>query len=175
MSPSLCHAMWITDFAKYLYRFCTRDIQYLIRLTGNFTWEELPTRHPTTGHLTKAGYIPKIQTIAKYIVVVALVFNGLQGIVHMASTHDMMYTQWYPFDASVSPAYELVNLSQVILKPYPIHYSNFRKTYFMHIQVVRNPKWNENWKSSFCRKHPSLSDSKIVLFCLHPYRKIYCL
>jgi hypothetical protein len=104
-------------FAKYLCRFRTRDIEHLIRLTENFTWEELPTRQHTTGHLTKAGYIPKIQTIAKYIVVFAVVFNGLQGIVRMASTHDMMYTQWYPFDASVSPGYELANLSQVILKP----------------------------------------------------------
>jgi len=104
-------------FGKYLCRFCTRDIEYLIHLTENFTWEELPTRHHTTGHLTKAGYIPKIQKSAKYSVVFALVFNGLQGIVRMASTHGMIYTKWYPFDASVSPGYELANLSQVILKP----------------------------------------------------------
>jgi len=104
-------------FAKYLYRFRTRDIEYLIRLTENFTWEELPTRHHTTGHLTKSGYIPKIQTISKCVLVFALSFNTVYGIVRMASTHDMIYTQWYPFDASVSPGYELANLSQVTLKP----------------------------------------------------------
>jgi hypothetical protein len=102
---------------NYLCRFRTRDIDNLIRLTETFTWEELPKRDPSTGHLTKAGYIPTIQTIIKYILTFGFFFNGLQGIVRMASTHDMIYTKWYLFDASVSPAYELVNLSQVILKP----------------------------------------------------------
>jgi hypothetical protein len=128
--------MSIIHFAKYLCRFRTRHIDYLIRLTENFTWEELPTRHPTTGHLTKAGYIPRIQIIAKYIVVLALSFNAVYGIVGIASTHDMMYTQWYPFDASVSPGYEIANLSQVILKPQLIHYVNFKEDiYFINIQV----------------------------------------
>jgi hypothetical protein len=31
----------------------------------------------------------------------------------MTFNHSMIFTTWYPFDASVSPIYEMVNLSQV--------------------------------------------------------------
>jgi hypothetical protein len=37
----------------------------------------------------------------------------------------MVYSKWYPFDATVSPVYELANFSQVIIKinisPFDIH------------------------------------------------------
>jgi hypothetical protein len=32
----------------------------------------------------------------------------------MVTSHEMVFTKYYPFDASVSPAYEIVNLTQVI-------------------------------------------------------------
>ncbi|XP_033609374.1 uncharacterized protein LOC111869593 [Cryptotermes secundus] len=83
-------------------------------MTEYFTWEELPTRHPDTGHATRAGFIPKIPVIVKNIIVFSLVFHGIQSTVRMVHSHDMVYTKWYPFDATVSPAYELVNLSQCI-------------------------------------------------------------
>jgi hypothetical protein len=99
---------------SFFFRFRKRDIYYLIRLTESFTWEELPTRHPDTGYITKAGYIPKIPVIVKYMMVFIVVYHGTQSIAHMVHSHDMVYSKWYPFDATVSPVYELVNLSQVI-------------------------------------------------------------
>jgi hypothetical protein len=43
-----------------------------------------------------------------------VVFHGTQSIARIVHSHDMVYAKWYPFDATVSPVYELVNLSQVI-------------------------------------------------------------
>jgi hypothetical protein len=88
----------------------------LITLTESFTWEELTTRHPDTGYTTKAAYIQKIPIIVKYIMVVIFVFHGTQCTVRIVHSHDMVFAKWYPFDATVSPAYELANLSQVLLQ-----------------------------------------------------------
>jgi hypothetical protein len=102
-------------FLQYLFfRFRKHDMHHLITLTESFTWAELPSRHPDTGDATKAGFIPKIPIIVKYIMAFAVLFHGTQSIARMIRSHDMIYSKWYPFDASVSPAYELVNLSQVI-------------------------------------------------------------
>jgi hypothetical protein len=86
----------------------------VINLTEYFTWEELPTRDPDTGYLTKAGYIPKIQTAAKQSMAFMFIFHATQSVIRMALNHDMVFSTWYPFDATASPAYEIVNLSQVI-------------------------------------------------------------
>jgi hypothetical protein len=83
-------------------------------MTESFTWEELPTRHPDTGYTTKAGHIPRIPAIAKKCTAIIVVLHGTQSIAHMVHSHDMVFAKWYPFDATVSPVYELVNLSQVI-------------------------------------------------------------
>jgi hypothetical protein len=42
------------------------------------------------------------------------IFHATQSVIRMALNHDMVFSTWYPFDATVSPAYEIVNLSQVI-------------------------------------------------------------
>jgi len=91
------------------------DIEQLLSLTDFFTWEELPTRDPDTGYLTKAGYIPIIQALAKNVNALLIVFNIIQFIVRSVNSHDMIYTNWYLFDVSVSPMYEIANFTQVIL------------------------------------------------------------
>jgi hypothetical protein len=75
----------------------------------------MPTRHPDMGHTTKAGYIQKIPVIARNAVAFILVYHGTQSTIRMVRSHEMIYSRWYPFDATVSPAYELANLSQVML------------------------------------------------------------
>ncbi|XP_023717009.1 odorant receptor 2a [Cryptotermes secundus] len=96
------------------FRFRKHDMNHLITLTEYFTWEELPAIHPDTGYATHAGLVPKIPVIVKYMMVFIAVFHGTQCIVRMIISHDMIYSKWYPFDATVSPVYELVNLSQAI-------------------------------------------------------------
>jgi hypothetical protein len=96
------------------YSYSKSNIENLLTLTDSFTWEELPTRDRDTGHLTKAGYIPIIQSLTKYSLMLALVFHNIQCAVRMVMSNDMIYTNWYPFDVSVSPAFEIANLTQVM-------------------------------------------------------------
>jgi hypothetical protein len=110
--------------ATYVCRFRKRDVYDLISFTESFTWEDLPTRHTDTGRLTNAGYMQKIPDAVKKVTIFALIFNGTQITIRLVQSHDMIYSKWYPFDASVSPAYELANLSQVIRR---IDLFTFRK------------------------------------------------
>ena len=101
----------------FLSSYRKRNIEHLLRLTDFFIWEDLPTRDPDTGYLTKAGLIPIIQTVAAYIIALSLVFHIIQSGVRIVLDHDMIMTSWYPFDASVSPVYETANLTQVMFLP----------------------------------------------------------
>jgi hypothetical protein len=98
------------------YSFRKRGLEYLLGLTDFFTWEELPTRDPDTGNLTKAGYIPIVQRLTKHVLLFLLAFHTLQCSVRIVLNHDMIVTAWYPFDVSTSPAYEIANFTQVITK-----------------------------------------------------------
>jgi hypothetical protein len=103
----------IAVYSHYSYR--KRDIEHLLTLTDSFTWEELPTRDPDTGYLTKAGYIPIIQDLTKNVTPWIIVFNALQLTGRIVMNHDMAFASWYPFDVSESPMYEIANFTQVIL------------------------------------------------------------
>jgi hypothetical protein len=87
-------------------------------MTDSFTWEELPTRDPDTGRLTKAGYIPIMQKFAAYIITSSIIYHTVHSTVNIVLNHDMPFTNWYPFDASVSPIYETAILTQVIFLLY---------------------------------------------------------
>ena len=99
-------------YSHYSYR--KTDIEQLFILTDSFTWEELPTRDPDTGYLTKAGYIPIIQNLTKNMSVWVILFNAVQTTVRIVMNRDMAFTSWYPFDVSVSPMYEIANFTQVM-------------------------------------------------------------
>ena len=102
----------MNTYSHYSYR--KRDIEHLLRLTDFFTWEELPTRDRDTGYLTSAGYISIIQRLYKYIIVFGLGYHLIQSTVRIVISHDMIFTKWFPIDASSSPVYEIVNLIQVM-------------------------------------------------------------
>jgi hypothetical protein len=102
----------INTFTNYSY--CKRNIEHLLTLTDSFTWEELPTRDPETGNTTNAGYIPIIQTQTKNIVAFVLAFHGITSAVRIVMSHEMMFSLWFPIDASWSPLYEFINFVQVM-------------------------------------------------------------
>jgi hypothetical protein len=85
----------------------------MLRLTASFTWEELPTRDPDTGNLTKAGYIPMIQSLTKYTAGFLISFHIVQTTVRMLFNHEMVLTSWVPFDISEAPVYAFANIVQV--------------------------------------------------------------
>jgi len=84
-------------------------------LTESFTWEDLPTRDADTGHLTAAGWIPLIQKYSARAAVTIFVFHTTQSTIRIVTNHETVMNAWYPFDWTVSPFYELVNISQVTI------------------------------------------------------------
>ena len=99
--------------AHYPYSYRKRDIELLLRLTDSFTWEELPTKDPDTGYLTKAGYIPIIQRLAKYVFWFTISFHFIQSTVRMVISREMFLTSWFPFDLSATSVYICANITQV--------------------------------------------------------------
>jgi hypothetical protein len=82
-------------------------------LTDSFTWEDLPNRDADTGRLTAAGWIPLINKYTTRVAIVGTAFHIVQSTIRIVTYHEMIFTAWYPFDWTVSPFYELVNISQV--------------------------------------------------------------
>jgi hypothetical protein len=109
-------------------RFQQRSIERAMDLTDSFTWEDLPTRDPHTGHLTAAGWIPLTMNYSVRVAIVGLCIHNVQSTIRMVKNHETMVAAWYPFDWTVSPFYELVNISQVTVS----------KTEFSSISSYRN-------------------------------------
>jgi len=84
-------------------------------LTDSFTWEDLPTRDADTGHLTAAGWIPRVKIISTRVCIVFMILHFIQSTIRIVTNHQTMLIAWYPFDWTVSPFYELVNISQVTI------------------------------------------------------------
>ena len=82
-------------------------------LTDSFTWEDLPTRDGETGQLTAAGWIPRIMMLSSSAAIAILCFHTVQSTIRIVINHETLIIVWYPFDWTVSPYYELVNISQV--------------------------------------------------------------
>ena len=84
-------------------------------LADSFSWEDLPTRDADTGHLTAAGWIPLTTKYGKGAAIAILCFHTVQSTIRIVTNHETQYIAWYPFDWTVSPFYELVNISQVTI------------------------------------------------------------
>ena len=90
-----------------------QSIERAMDLTDSFTWEDLPTKDADTGQLTAAGWIPLIKTYTARAAVAIMVFHTVQSSIRITTKHETLFIAWYPFDWTVSPFYELVNISQV--------------------------------------------------------------
>ena len=84
-------------------------------LTDSFTWEDLPTRDAHTGHLTAAGWISLNVKYSVPVAIAVLCFHTVHSTIRVVKNHETMIRAWYPFDWTVSPFYELVNISQVTI------------------------------------------------------------
>ena len=97
------------------FRFRQKSIDRAIDLTDSFTWQDLPTRDADTGHLTAAGWIPLIMKFSRSAAIAMLCFHTVQSTIRIVTNHETQYNAWYPFDWTVSPFYEIVNISQVTI------------------------------------------------------------
>ena len=99
----------------FFFRFQLQSIECAMDLTDSFTWEDLPTRDADTGHLTPAGWIPLTLKFSKSAAIAVLCFHTVQSTIRIFTNHETILIVWYPFDWTVSPFYELVNISQVTI------------------------------------------------------------
>jgi hypothetical protein len=96
-----------------LLRLRQKSIERVMDLTDIFTWEDLPTRNADTGHLTPAGWIPLTVKYGTNAAIAILCFHTVQSTIRIVTNHETILIAWYPFNWTVSPFYELVNISQV--------------------------------------------------------------
>ena len=108
--PILCIIVWFLCL-----RLQQRSIERAMDLTDSFTWEDLPTRDTETGYFTAAGWIPLTMNYSFRVAIAGLCVHIVQSTIRIVKNHETMYIVWYPFDWSVSPFYELVNISQVTI------------------------------------------------------------
>jgi hypothetical protein len=105
-------------------------------LTDSFTWEDLPTRDADTGHLRAAGWIPLTMKYGTSAAIAILCFHTVQSTIRIVTNHETIFIAWYPFDWTVSPFYELVNISQVTVSKTEISficcYSVINLTYLVY-------------------------------------------
>jgi len=90
-----------------------QTIERSLDLTDSFTWEDLLTRDADTGDLTAAGWIPLTIKYGRNAFIGIFIFHNVQSTIRIATNHETILMAWYPFDWTVSPFYELVNISQV--------------------------------------------------------------
>jgi len=96
-------------------RFRQRSVERALDLTDSFTWEDLQARDSDTGQLTAAGWIPLTTKYIRIAAVAMLCFHTVQSTIRIVTNHETLLIAWYPFDWTVSPFYELVNISQVTI------------------------------------------------------------
>jgi len=106
--------IYVVDFSR-LFRLRQRSIERLMDITDSFTWEDLPNRDADTGQLSAAGWVPLIKMYSTRVAIVAAVFHFVQSTILIVTNQETALTVWYPFDWTVSPFYELVNISQVTI------------------------------------------------------------
>jgi hypothetical protein len=82
-------------------------------ITDSFMWEDLPTTDADSGHLTAARWIPLILKYGRGAAIAFVCFHTVQSTIRIVTNHETVLIVWYPFDWTVSPYYELVNISQV--------------------------------------------------------------
>jgi hypothetical protein len=90
-----------------------QSIESAMDLAESFTWEDLPTRDADGGHLTAAGWIPLTMKYSINAAIASICFHTVQSTIRIVTNHETQFNVWYPFDWTVSPFYELVNISQV--------------------------------------------------------------
>ena len=129
--PLLCIIVWFICL-----RLQQSSIERAMDLTDSFTWDDLPTRDTETGHLTAAGWIPLTMNYSFCVCIATVCIHIVQSTIRMVKNHETMYIVSYPFDWTISPTYELVNISQVT--SFKAQFSNISSYRILNLAVCVN-------------------------------------
>ena len=121
-------------------------------LTDSFTWEDLPTRDAETGQLTAAGWIPLIMKYSRIATIAVLCLHIVQSTIRIVTNHETMYNTWYPFDWTISPFYELVNISQVTISLHRRRQNSRQNCFYIFLSLIfRHARYLSFFLSYFSR------------------------
>ncbi|XP_069688271.1 odorant receptor 2a-like [Periplaneta americana] len=104
----------ILFFMELIFRFRVGTFNELLKMTEMFVWEDLPQRNSKTGHVTFAGWIPRIKKIVRRVIIISTGFYTTHRLVSAVAKHELMYPGWYPLDTSSSPQFEIVYFTQML-------------------------------------------------------------
>ncbi|PSN53052.1 Odorant receptor 90 [Blattella germanica] len=107
-------AFTVTVWVHFCLRLNVKSIEQLFRCTEVFSWEEMPSKDPSTGQLTSLGYWQWFQKGLKYMVIVNWFMHLVPCCHRIFIEHRMMLPVWLPIDLKASPAFELTNLCQFL-------------------------------------------------------------
>jgi hypothetical protein len=83
-------------------------------LTDSFTWDGAPDKDSHTENISQASLIPVIKNTVWKLCVFIVGFHGCYFIMQVAEGRRILsINSYYPFDWTVTPLYELINISQV--------------------------------------------------------------
>jgi hypothetical protein len=94
-------------------RFRKRSIENLIRQTEQFVWEECPERDESSGRLTMAGLVPRVQKATVLSFWLMLGPHSLYMLIRGIGSEKLGLAMWTPFDARPSPLHEITIIVQV--------------------------------------------------------------
>ncbi|PSN49282.1 Odorant receptor 95 [Blattella germanica] len=103
-------AMLDMSVAYIFIRFFHDRIEYLISLTEEFTWDELPK----SNEFRMTSWIERVQTLGKYICIIVLSYHYIQSTVRIITLQEIVFDAWFPFDTSVSPTFEIIIFFQLL-------------------------------------------------------------
>jgi hypothetical protein len=127
----------VVYFISLCFRLGVHNLEHLINFAESFTWKEFPARDSDTGILTMRGYIALISSFTKLVWAFMAVFHVTQCSYRILSSHAMIFTTWYPFDASASPLYEIANFTQVGLQLYCIRKGQSKNIWLYSAGVIK--------------------------------------
>ncbi|XP_021941233.1 odorant receptor 2a-like isoform X2 [Zootermopsis nevadensis] len=96
-------------------RFRKDAILKLMGLTDSFTWDESPAKDCHTGKTSKGSLIPVIKNSVWKLCLFVIAFHGSYFTLQVSLGRRILsINSYYPFDWTVSPLYELVNITQFV-------------------------------------------------------------
>ena len=90
------------------------EVDKLMYLTEQFTWEDMPVKDEQTARVSMAGAVPKIQRVVRVLILVVCGPHTMYMIYRALSSRDLLgFNSWFPFDTRSSPVHELLILYHV--------------------------------------------------------------
>jgi hypothetical protein len=99
-------------------------MERLMHLAAAFTWEDLQAKTPAVDSFKMTAIFPLIKPATLRILIIFFSYHTCYITLRLAlgDNRPLSFNAYYGFNASRSPLYEMVNISQVFYRHYRTHY-----------------------------------------------------